>query len=442
MLSEQEAYAIARDAYVYAYPLLVTHATLQKLTNFAEPVPGLTRGPPNQFHHARAYPDGTSKLVIRTNVDTLYSTAVLDLKSEPMVLSVPATDRYFQLQMLSLWTDVFAVPGTRTTGRNTARDFLVASPGWTGSAPADLEIIRSPTRYVWIIGRTQTNGPADYANVHKVQDRFRLTPLSAWGKGPYTPPRGIVDPTIDMKTPPPVLVDRMDAAAFFGSFAELLKDNLPNQVDYPMVQRMDRLGLKVGQSFDLNAQPAGVRQAIERGYADGKALVIAEGKKAAGVGGKGWIYTTRSGAYGVDYSYRAAVANFALGMNLPQDAVYPSLSTDGDGRPLDGANRYVLHFDKDKLPPVEAFWSVTAYDAGGYFIPNPLKRFAIGDRDGLVLNRDGSLDIYIQADSPGADKEANWLPVAKAPFTLLMRLYSPRDQVIAGQWTPPPVSRR
>ncbi|MGH6998193.1 MAG: DUF1254 domain-containing protein, partial [Phenylobacterium sp.] len=249
-LSEQEAQAIVRDAYVYAYPLLLTYATLQKLTNFAEPVPGTIRGPANQFHHARAYPDGTSKLVVRANVDTLYSAAVLDLKSEPMVVSVPATDRYFQLPMLSLWTDVFAVPGTRTTGRNTARAFLVVAPNWTGTEPADLEIIRSPTRYVWVIGRTQTNGAADYANVHKVQDGFKVTPLSAWGEGSYTPPKGSVDPRIDMRTPPPALVEKMDAATFFGTFAELLKDNPPNQVDYPTVQRMERLGLKVGQSFD------------------------------------------------------------------------------------------------------------------------------------------------------------------------------------------------
>lgn len=360
MLSEQEARAIAKDAYVYAYPLLLTYATLQKLTNFAEPVPGITSGPPNQFHHARAYPDGTSKLVIRTNVDTLYSAAVLDLKAEPMVLSVPSTDRFFHLPMLSLWTDVFAVPGTRATGRNVARDFLVVGPQWRGDVSSDLDVIKSPTRYVWIIGRTQTDGAADYANVHKVQDGCRVTPLSAWGKGAYTPPKGAVDPKIDMKTPPPALVENMDAAIYLGSFAELLKDNPPNQVDYPMIHRLARLGLKVGESFDLAAQPAAIRQAIERGCSDGKALVIAEGKKAAGVGGKGWIYSTSGGAYGVEYLYRAAVANFGLGLNLPQDAIYPSLSTDEDGRPLDGANKYVLHLDKDKLPPVDAFWSVTA----------------------------------------------------------------------------------
>jgi hypothetical protein len=440
-VSGQEAHEIAKDAYVYAYPMVLTHTTLQQLTNFAEPLAGRGFGPPNQFNHIRAFPNPADKVVIRANVDTLYSPATLDLRAGPMVLSVPATDRYFQLPMLSLWTDVFAVPGTRTTGKNTARDFLVVGPRWRGDAAVGLEVIKSPTRYVWIIGRTQTNGAADYENVHKVQDGFKLTPLSAWGKGTYVAPKGEVDPGIDMKTPPPEIVDQMDAATFFGRFAEMLKDNPPNQVDYPMIHRLERVGFEVGQSFDLKAAPLNIRQAFERAYGDGKALVLAEGKKAAGIGRKGWIYTTRSGAYGVDYLYRAAIAQCCVGENLPQDAIYPSLSTDSEGRPLDGDNQYVLHFAKGKLPPVDAFWSVTAYDIGGYFIPNALERQAIGDRDKLVANADGSLDLYIQADSPGKEKEANWLPVGQAPFTLLMRLYSPRPEVLDGTWTPPPVDR-
>jgi hypothetical protein len=441
-VSEQEAYAVAKDAYVYAYPLMLTRATVQKLSNFAKAVDGDAYGPPNQFHHARHFPNADDKIVIRTNVDTLYSAAVLDLKAEPMILSVPATDRYFQLPMLSLWTDVFAVPGTRTTGKNTARDFLVVGPQWRGTAPASLEVIRSPTRYVWIIGRTQTNGVSDYANVHKVQDAMKLRPLSAWGKSNYVPPEGKVDPGIDMKAAPPDVVDKMDAATYFGLFAELLKDNPPNQVDYPIVHRLERTSFKVGQSFDLAKAPANIRQAFEKGYADGKALVLVEGRKAAGIGGKGWIYTTRSGTYGTDYLYRAAIAQCCVGENLPQDAVYPSLSSDSDGKPLDGKSNYVLHFDKGKLPPVDAFWSVTAYDIDGYFIPNTLKRQAIGDRDKLATNADGSLDLYIQADSPGKDKEANWLPVGTAPFTLLMRLYSPREEFLGGKWAPPAVVRQ
>lgn len=441
-ISEQEAYAIAKDAYVYAYPAMLTYTTVRKLSNFAEPKVGDTFGPPNQFHHALAYPNADDRIVIRTNVDTLYSAAVLDLKAEPQVLSVPATDRYFQLPMLSLWTDVFAVPGTRTTGRNAARDFLVAAPEWKGDVPSGLELIRSPTRYVWIIGRTQTNGPADYENVHKIQAGYKLRPLSAWGKGDYMPPKGTVDPSIDMRADPPKVVDQMDAATYFGQFAELLKDNPPNQMDYPIVHRLERVGFNVGQSFDLKKAPDAIRQAFERGYSDGKALVQAEGDKAAGKGGKGWVYTTRSGTYGTDYLYRAAIAQCCVGENLPQDAVYPALSSDSEGRSLDGNHKYVLHFDKGQWPPVDAFWSVTAYDADGYFIPNPIKRQAIGDRDKLVANADGSVDLYIQADSPGADKEGNWLPVSKAPFTLLLRLYSPREEFLEGKWEPPPIVRR
>ena len=437
-----EVFAIARDAYVYAYPAMLTYATLQKLSNFAEPIEGDAYGPPNQFHHVRQFADPDAKVVIRTNVDTLYSAATLDLKAEPVVLSVPATDRYFMLPMLSLWTDVFAVPGTRTTGRNAARTFLVAGPQWTGKVPDGLELIKSPTRFVWIIGRTQTNGVADYDNVHKVQDAIKLLPLSAWGKSNYVPPKHTVDPAIDMKADPPKAIEAMNAATYFGRFAELLKDNPPNQVDYPIMHRLERIGFKVGQSFDLAKESADLKQAIEKGYAEGKGRVVAEGKKAAGIGGKGWVYSLNGGSYGVDYDYRAAVANFGLGLNLPQDAVYPSLSSDSEGRPLDGSNNYVLHFDKGKLPPVDAFWSVTAYDGEGYFIPNPLKRQALGDRDKLVANSDGSVDLHIQAGSPGKDRESNWLPVGKAPFTLLMRLYSPREEFLKGEWKPPAVVKQ
>lgn len=441
-VSDQEAYQIAKDAYVYSYPLVLTYLTAVQTTNYAEPTGIPTQAPVNQFSHAREFTPVDFKAVVRPNMDTLYSPAVLDLGPEPIVLSVPATDRYFMLPLMSLWTDVFAVPGTRTTGPNTARDFLLASPQWQGTAPPGLEIIRSPTRYLDIVGRTKANGPADYEAVHKVQAGYKLTPLSAWGKGEYVPPKGKVDPSIDMKTPPPVQVDRMNAAAYFGRFAELLKDNPPNPVDYPMIHRLERVGFKAGQSFDLNAQPASIKQAFERAIADGNALVLAEGKKAGGEGLKGWVYTTRSGAYGVDYLYRAAIAQCCLGENLAQDAVYPSVATDSDGRPFDGGEKYVLHFEKGKLPPADAFWSVTVYDADGYFIPNVLKRQAIGDRSNLAANPDESVDIFIQAESPGKDRETNWLPVAAGQsFNLLMRLYWPREEVLTGAWTPPPVRK-
>src|SRR5882762_3289981 len=264
-ISEQEAYEIAKEAYVYAYPLLLMDAFMRQGTNYAEPTGIVTQAPYNQFSHARAFPPADFKAVVRPNVDTLYSSANLDLGPEPVVLSVPATDRYFMLPLLSLWTDVFAVPGARTTGRNTAREFLLVGPGWRGEAPAGLEIIRSPTRFVGIGGRTQTNGVADYENVHQIQAGYKLTPLSAWGKGEYVPPKGKVDPAIDMKTPPPAQVDKMDAATFFARFAELLKDNPPGPFDYPMIHRLERIGFKAGQNFDLNGAPPQIKQAFDRG---------------------------------------------------------------------------------------------------------------------------------------------------------------------------------
>src|SRR5262245_4864921 len=440
-VATDEAFDIIKDAYVYAYPLVLTYLTAVQTTNYAEPTGIPTQAPVNQFSHAREYTPVDVKAVVRPNVDMLYSPAVLDLGPEPIVLSAPATDRYFMLPLMSLWTDVFAVPGSRTTGRNIARDFLLVGPKWQRDAPQDLEVIRCPTRYVDVVGRTLCNGAADYEKVHAVQAGYRLTPLSSWGKGRYVPPKGKVDPNIDMKTTPPVQVDKMDAAAFFGRFSELLRDNPPGPFDYPILHRLSRVGFKVGQSFDLRAQPAEMRDVFQRATDAGRKRVAQLGRKEAGEGGKGWVYSTHAGAYGVDYEYRAAVAYFALGENLPQDAIYPSLTVDGDGHALDGHNRYVLSFAKGQLPPVNGFWSLTAYDTDGYFIPNAIKRQALGDRDKLTTNADGSVDLHIQAESPGRDKESNWLPVGQAPFTLMLRLYWSKSDIIDGVWKPPPVKR-
>lgn len=441
VVSEQEAYEIAKEAYVYAYPLMLMGTGIRQGTNYAAPTGIPSQGPANQLTHAKAFAPANFRRVVRPNVDTLYSTGALDLKEEPMVLSVPATDRYFMLPLLSLWTDVFAVPGTRTTGANTARNFLIAGPTWNGSVPADLELIRSPTRIAYVLGRTQTNGKADYDNVHQLQAQYKVTPLSAWGKGEYTPALHTVDPSIDMKTTPPEQLRRMDAATYFGNFSDFLVDNPPGPLDYPMIHRLERIGFKVGSHFDLTSAPAPVQQALARAAADGWALIDRLGKDTAGADRKGWVYTGQIGAYGVDYRYRAAMASCCLGINLPQDALYPSLARDDDGQPLDGKHRYVLHFAKGQLPPASAFWSLTAYDVDGYFIANALDRQALGDRDKLQFNADGSLDLYIQSNSPGSAQEANWLPVSAAPFTLMLRLYSPKATALDGEWKAPAIKR-
>jgi hypothetical protein len=437
--SSEEAVDIARETYVYAYPFLLQELTREQVTNVA--APNFPHAPTNQLAHAPAFPPAEMKVVVRPNADTLYSVGWVDTGPEPVVLSVPATDRYFMLPMLSLWSDVFAVPGTRTTGRNRAVNFVIVGPKWQGDVPAGLELIRAPTRQFGIIGRTQANGPSDYENVHKVQAGIKLTPLSAWGKADFAPAKAAVNPAIDMKTTPPDQVDKMTAAIFLKRFTELLNDNPPNAVDYPILHRMARIGIKIGNTFDLDAAPAAIKTAVEQGFADGKKLILEENAKVSGAKSKGWAYTLNSGTYGTNYLYRAGIAYCCLGENLPEDAVYPSAATDTEGRPFDGNASYVLHFDKGKLPPVNAFWSVTAYDKDGYFIPNPLNRFTMGDRSNFNANPDRSVDIYIQSDNPGGPREANWLPVAKAPFNLLLRLYSPKAEFLEGRWSPPDVKR-
>jgi hypothetical protein len=340
-----------------------------------------------------------------------------------------------------MWSDVFATVGQRTTGTKPGHYALVA-PGWNARLPQGVEKIVAPTSTFWILGRTQTNGPADYANVHKVQDGYRLTPLAQWGKR-YTPPRNqAVDSSVDGKTPPRTQVNRLDGVAMLTRLAALMSKYPPHANDYPILFRMRALGIEPGKPFDAaKLDPALVTTINAAGKEARDGLEPA--MRQLGQFENGWnVLTDNVGTYGTSYKQRAAVAMGGLGANLPEDAIYPTAFVDSIGQPLTGADQYVLRFEKGKLPPANAFWSITMYDADGFQVANPLNRFAIGDRDKLKFNADGSLDIYIQADTPGPDKEANWLPAPKdAPFQPTMRIYSPRPEVVDGTWAPPGIRR-
>jgi hypothetical protein len=436
---------------LYAYPIVTMDVTMRQVTNVPNTVTIPMRAPVNQFTHARAYPSADSRDVVRFNFDTLYSLAWLDVSHEPIVLSVPDTGgRYYLLPMLDMWTDVFAVVGSRTTGTKAAH-YAIVAPGWSGALPQGVEKIVAPTPVIWMLGRTQANGTSDYENVHKVQDGYTLTPLSQWGK-PYTPLGNVrTDASIDGKTPPLFQVNQMDGVTMLTRLAALLQKHPPHANDYPILFRMKRIGLEAGTPFEPAKLDPKLVDTINRAAKETLDEMIQTGKTGAGplaIAGatkEGWVIGVRGvGTYGTDYGHRAELTLGGLGANLPEDAVYPFTFVDGDGHPLSGANRYVLHFDKDKLPPADAFWSVTLYDKDGFQVPNPLNRFAVGnhfDDNKLKPNADGSLDLYVQNESPGKDQEANWLPVAKAPFTLLLRLYSPRTEILDGTWTPPPVKK-
>ncbi len=430
---------VAADAFVFAYPLVLMDITRQQLTAVSAPTG--RAAPVNQFTHSPVFPDPTFVSVASANVDTLYSTAWLDLTEEPIVLSVPDTGgRYYLMPLFDGWTNVFASPGSRTTG-NGAGNFAIVGPDWEGSIPDGLQVFQSPTAMVWILGRTQTNGTSDYDFVHSLQAHYLLTPLSAWGQD-YVPPTEVpVDPAVDTKTAPVAQVAALSADTFWTQFAELLRHNPPAKADAPMVATLAQLGIVPGRALDWDQLSSTVSDALEAGMRESLAAIEASGRQPAVEIKNTWAMAYQLGDYGTNYDLRAGTAWLALGANLPEDAIYPSTRVDKTGQPLDGANQYVLHFEQDQIPPVEAFWSMTMYNDQQFFVPNPLDRYAIGDRDALAFGPDGSLDIFLQHASPGADKESNWLPSPDGAFNLIMRLYWPKPQVLDGTWAPPAVTK-
>jgi hypothetical protein len=295
---------------------------------------------------------------------------------------------------------------------------------------------------VWIIGRTQTTGKPDFAAVRALKAKYKLIPLSAWGKA-YTPLAEVpVDLKVDVKTPPVEQVSKMDSVAFFGRLADLLKDNPPTVADKPMTEKLARLGIVPGQPFDTTKISPAAAKGIERSATAGWEQIIAEARKPQGKMINGWDVMGDLGRYGTNYLFRAVVALVGLGANLPEDAVYPHAKVDADGKPLTGASKYTIHFPQGQLPPVKAFWSITMYNSKQFFVDNPLDRYAIGDRDELKFNDDGSLTLYVQNESPGKNHESNWLPAPKDSFNLFMRLYWPKQEIVDGTWSPPAVKRR
>lgn len=439
-ITEQEAYEIGVEAYHYLYPLILIDLTRRAAMN-DKPGEKTNLGLMNTFTHTRAFPPGNFRGVVRPNFDTLYSTAWLDLTKEPVIVSIPDTQgRYYLVQMVDMWSDAFAAPGKRTSGTQ-SQQYAVVRQRWNGKLPQGMERIESPTPYVWIIGRTQTNGTKDYDAVHQVQDGFQITPLSQWGKK-VEPVKTVNAPKWNKKVVPLTQVNTMSADQYFSYGAELMKFNPPHITDWSTVARLKRIGIEPGKSFNFAQASPAVQLGLKRAAVDGLKIMKGKLPTMARVV-NGWqMNTDTMGVYGNYYLKRAIIAMIGLGVNQPEDAIYPLNVADAEGKPMEGQNHYILHFRQDELPPVEAFWSVTMYDDQGFPVPNLLNRFAIGDRDPLKYNADGSLDIYIQNESPGSDKESNWLPSpAQGGLGITMRLYMPKAAALNGNWVPPAIKR-
>ena len=442
-LTPAEARAISQDGYLFGLPLVYTAVQADTQTNVEKPAPG--RAPFNQFDHHREFPDARNNKIVGMNVDTLYSLAQVDLSAEPIVLTVPPMtgNRWWLMQVIDAWNDVPAAPGSRTHDGK-GGTFALVGPRFKGTLPAGLEPIHVDTSQAAIGGRTYTAGKNDYAAVHAIQDQYKLIPLSQWlaAGAAYTPPASVpVKPGVDAKTPVPAQVFKLSAEQFFGRLSQLLVDNPAREADAPIMARLATLGVKPGATFTTAAFDAETRKAIDEGVASAQQAIRAEEAKM-GEMINGWQIARDLGRYGTKYTYRAAWTFFAVGGNLVEDAIYPLTLTDNSGAKLDGANRYALRFSKEEIPPVDAFWSLTMYDKDTYLVDNPLDRYALGDRSNMKPGNDGSLTIYIQSESPGADQQANWLPSPKTgTFKLALRLYVPRKQVADGTWKPPAVQR-
>ncbi len=441
-LTETEAPKIAREAYIYGYPLVTFDMARRQQTNVA--MPDSEHAPMGQMIKMRTYPAVDNHCCAAPNADTLYTEAWLDVSAEPWVFSIPEMgDRYYIMPMLDGFSEVFAVSSSLLNGGK-AQTYAVTGPGWSGTLPQGVTQVKSPTGMVWVLGRVYCTGtPEDYAAVHALQDKFSVVPLSAYGK-PYTPPPAAVDPSVDMKTSGRTLVNDLDIDAYFTRLAKLLKANPPKPEDASLVQRMAKIGLVPGQDFDPNKLGERDRLAIK---AIPKLALVEMGlrmKKQPTT--NGWLFfTTGVGNFGTDYELRGMANLLGPGWNRPQDAVYPLSLKDAKGDEYDGAkHKYVMRFEKGKLPPVDGFWSLTMYDTDLFFVPNPIDRYTLSQRDKFVANSDSSVDLYLQAESPGKDKEPNWLPAPKGIFKLVLRMYGPPKSppsILDGSWTPPPVKR-
>jgi hypothetical protein len=441
--SPEEARAIAEDAYIYGYSLITTEITRVQMSNVAKQE--ALKAPMGQFINVKRYPPADYRGVSAPNADTLYSVAWVDL-AEPQVFSHPNMGKQFYLfEMTDLWMFDFDAPGSRTSGAEAA-DYLLTGPDWTGEVPAGMKQIKSATRYIVILGRIYADGSeANFKIVNALQEQLKLIPLSAWGK-PFTYQAPPVDPSpgFSMTDKPQELINAMDTSTYFNMMARLMgKDARPAAEDGPMLAKMAKIGLEPGKPFDLKKLDPAVQTELLNIGKTGWSRIAANqtelGRKA-----NGWTITTGLGIYGTDYLKRATVAAFGWPANRQEDAVYPYSLVDSAGEKLTGANKYTLTFAKGETPPMKAFWSITMYmiDGGWWFVPNPLNRFTVSLRDNPKFNADGSLTLYFQNESPGKDKENNWLPAPKGEFIPMLRIYWPNEEspsILNGTWNPPPI---
>ncbi|MGZ7456922.1 DUF1254 domain-containing protein [Pseudomonas sp. Ma2-10] len=434
VVTPEEARTIAKEAYIYGYPLVDSYRI--QYAYFVDKIDESYKAPWNQLKNIPEVYTPTDTAIQTPNSDTPYSFVGLDLRVEPVVISVPAIEkkRYYSIQFIDAYTFNFAYVGSRTTG-NDAGSFLIAGPNWKGEKPAGIkEVIRSETDFDMVLFRTQLFNPADLDNIKKIQAQYKVQPLSAF----LGTPAPAAAPAVDW-IKPLTQEEEKSSLEFFNVLNFVLRycPTVPSEID--LMKRFAKIGVGGGEHFDPAKLSPQIRTAIEAGRADayeefaGQVKRLDEGKLTSGE-----VFGTRNFLKN-NYLYRW-VATIGIYGNTKQEAMYPIYRVDGQGKPLTGANRYTLRFEPGAYPPVKAFWSITMYDLPqSLLVANPINRYLVNSpmMPDMKKDSDGGLTIYIQNESPGKDKESNWLPAPQGAFAMYMRLYWPASPALNGSWTPP-----
>lgn len=425
-----DARSIARDGYIYGYPLVLMGITKQIATAASSS---------GQFVHMLSGPTPVFRIVVAPNGDTRYSSTWVDLSAEPQVLHVPdAGGRYFVAQVMDAWTDVILDPTPRIANSSPG-NYVLVGPNWKGTAVPGQRIVRSSTNDVWILARTRALPDDPPEAITAIQQQYSVVPLSRFGDPSYEPPRGLLrEPNIPTGPTPPSIVAALPADVFFQRLAAALEKNPPRPSDGAIVARLARIGVVPGKTFDVPLDAAH-RAPLDAGLRDARALLDRyDAPSVPHV--NGWRWTANTGRFGTEYTYRAFIAQTLLAANLPEDAVYPETGVDANGAPLTGDRRYALHFDRAQLPPARAFWSLTLYSPDHYLVPNAIGRYTLRDTN-LKRNADGSIDVTIQRDAPAGD-QTNWLPAPAGPFLVTLRMYWPLAAGIDGTYRVPAIQPR
>jgi hypothetical protein len=442
-ITSKEASAVAEEAYIYAFPMMENYRTMY-VQAIDRTAPGYI-GPFNQLAHKTELLGPEFKDVVRPNNDTLYSMGWLNLRAQPIVLTVPEIkDRYYSVQLVDMFTHNFAYVGTRATGTE-AGSYVIAGPQWKGTKPDHVkEVFRSESDFVFCLIRTEVDGPEDVADVVELQKRYLLTPMNVFLDRSRAPvASGITFPSYDP--------NKAQSAAFIDLLNFLLAQVVTPPEEQELMDRFARIDIQRGAlSASLGLSPE-LRDAVDAGVRQGIVAMneaAQDPSKLAGVTARadhGWQGI--DGLFGngetirPKYLVRAVAAMVGLYGNDAAEAYYPVGNSDASGNPLDGSKHdYVVRFDKDEMPPADAFWSMTLYGLPGQLmVANPINRYSIGDRSELQYGKDGSLTIYVQHDSPGKRKASNWLPAPDGPFSLQLRMYLPKPEALVPLYLPPPV---